>query len=156
MTKQSLYETLARELQSLFRDEHEMVCNMANFSSVVFHSLPDVSWAGFYRLCGGQLLLGPFQGKPACIRIPVGRGVCGTAAAKRRSVLVADVREFEGHIACDPDSRSELVVPLIDSEGRLRGVFDLDSTTIGRFDATDQQGIESLVKVFLKQTILAT
>ena len=142
------YESLRSEICALVRDVPHPVANMANVSSLLFHALPDVSWAGFYLLEDGALILGPFQGKPACIRIPVGSGVCGTAAAEDRSVLVPDVHAFPGHIACDPDSRSELVVPLR-KDGAVVGVLDLDSKTPGRFSEEDKTGLEDCVRVLL-------
>jgi GAF domain-containing protein len=126
-----------------------MIANAANTSALLFDLLPDLNWAGFYLMKDGGLVLGPFQGKPACIRIPLGRGVCGTAAATRASQLVADVHEFPGHIACDAASRSELVVPLLHGD-RLVGVIDLDSPLPGRFDADDQAGIEAVAAIFIR------
>ena len=114
----------------------------------VYHGLPDLNWAGFYFREGAELVLGPFQGKPACVRIPVGKGVCGAAAARAAAVLVPDVRQFPGHIACDPDSRSELVVPLIEA-GMVSGVLDLDSPLPARFDEDDREGCERLVALFV-------
>jgi GAF domain-containing protein len=126
---------------------------MANFAALVFDALPDLNWAGFYRLIGEELLLGPFQGKPACIRIALGRGVCGTAAAQRRTVVVPDVHKFPGHIACDGASNSEIVVPLVAlTDNRLLGVLDLDSPVFDRFDADDQRGLEQLVAILLAAT----
>ena len=148
MDKSLLYEELARELAALLEGGPTAIANAANASALIYHRLPAINWAGFYFLDGDELMLGPFQGKPACVRIPVGKGVCGTAAAERRPVLVPDVHVFPGHIACDPDSRSELVVPLIKGE-ELLGVLDLDSPELGRFDASDLAGCEMLVEVFL-------
>lgn len=141
--KPSLYRDLGQALAALFEGEPDPTANAANAAAAIFHTLPDLNWAGFYFLRGPELVLGPFQGRPACLRIPFGRGVCGTAAAERRSVLVEDVLAFPGHIACDPRSRSELVTPLIHND-RLIGVLDLDSPRPGRFDAADQAGCESL------------
>jgi L-methionine (R)-S-oxide reductase len=121
---------------------------LANTAAAIYHTLPSVNWAGFYLARGAELVLGPFQGKPACVRIPLGRGVCGTAAARRESILVPDVHAFPGHIACDPVSRSELVVPLMRDQ-ILIGVLDLDSPLQARFDARDQTGCEALVEVVL-------
>ena len=131
-------------LDALTGDESDAIANMANASALLMQYLPDLNWAGFYRLVGDELVLGPFQGKAACIRIAMGRGVCGTAAASRESQLVADVHAFPGHIACDADSRSELVVPIVVGD-RLIGVLDLDSPLPGRFDEADQAGCEALV-----------
>ena len=148
------YAELQRGLAGLFTDERDAIANTANFAALVFALLPDLNWAGFYFLRGEQLVLGPFQGRPACVRIAPGHGVCGTAAQRRTSVLVPDVHAFPGHIACDAASRSELVVPLIDA-GRLLGVFDLDSPLPGRFDAEDQAGIEAAVRTLLEATSFA-
>jgi len=139
---------LARQAAGLFEGERDAVANAANLASLIFWSLPDLNWAGFYLLRGGELVLGPFQGKPACIRIALGKGVCGTAAASRQSIIVADVEAFPGHIPCDAASRSELVVPLV-AGGRLGGVIDLDSPSLSRFDAADQAGIERLAALWL-------
>jgi GAF domain-containing protein len=142
------YQELARMLQALLEGETDLVANAANTAALLFHGLPELNWAGFYLMNGGELVLGPFQGKPACVRIAVGRGVCGTAAATRRTVRVQDVHAFPGHIACDAASNSEIVVPL-EREGRLLGVLDLDSPITGRFDAQDQEGLERLAQIFL-------
>jgi GAF domain-containing protein len=146
--KPSLYADLARQLQALFEAEPDAVANAANMASLLFHSLPDLNWAGFYWMKAGTLVLGPFQGKPACLRIAVGKGVCGTAAQRRRSLRVDDVHEFPGHIACDADSASELVVPIING-AQILGVLDLDSPRKARFDAADEAGCESLADIFL-------
>ena len=129
--------------------ESDATANAANAAAALYHALPALNWAGFYFLRGDELVLGPFQGKPACVRIPIGRGVCGTAARDRRSILVPDVDAFPGHIACDSASRSELVVPLLDGD-RLLGVLDMDSPDLGRFDADDQSGCESLVAIVVR------
>ncbi len=142
------YAELALQAAGLFDGERDAIANAANLASLLFWSLPDLNWAGFYLLRGGELVLGPFQGKPACIRIALGRGVCGTAAASQRSVIVADVEAFPGHIPCDAASRSELVVPLV-SGGQLVGVIDLDSPSLARFDAADQAGVERLAALWL-------
>src|SRR5829696_3253322 len=147
-TKGELYAGLAAELRALIEGEEDFVANAANFSSLLFHSLPDLNWAGLYLLKGGELVLGPFQGKPACVRIPLGSGVCGKAAEARRTVVVPNVHEFPGHIACDAASNSEVVVPLIKGD-ELLGVLDLDSPSAGRFDEEDVRGLEELVRVFL-------
>jgi L-methionine (R)-S-oxide reductase len=146
--KPELYRDLARQLAALIAGEPDPIANAANTAALIYHGLPNLNWAGFYFRNGSELVLGPFQGKPACVRIPIGKGVCGTAAARGASVLVADVHDFPGHIACDPDSRSELVVPLIE-EGSVFGVLDLDSPLPARFDEIDREGCEQLVAVLL-------
>ena len=146
--KAEAYRDLASQLRGLLGDERDSIANAANTAALIFNLLPDLNWAGFYFLRDGELVLGPFQGLPACIRIAIGRGVCGAAAATRTTQLVADVHEFPGHIACDAASRSELVVPLV-RDGELLGVLDLDSPLPGRFDAEDQAGIEALAAIFL-------
>jgi L-methionine (R)-S-oxide reductase len=140
--KPEQYRELLAQLTALIGDERDFVANMANMAALLFHQLPDLNWAGFYLMRDGELVLGPFQGKPACIRIPVGRGVCGTAAATMATQVVADVHAFPGHIACDADSRSEIVVPLI-VDGVVLGVLDLDSPKPGRFDEDDRAGLEA-------------
>lgn len=147
MSKREIYEKLADQIAALVAGETDLVANAANTAAAIYHALPDVNWAGFYFLQGHQLVLGPFQGKPACIRIPLGTGVCGSAAAERRSLVVPDVHQFPGHIACDAASNSEIVVPLL-VDGRLRGVLDLDSPSIGRFDDADRAGLEQIAAVF--------
>ncbi|MCP3734894.1 GAF domain-containing protein [Sphingomonas sp. RP10(2022)] len=142
-TKADLYHDLHAALDALTADEPDAIANMANAAALVWQYLPDLNWAGFYRLIGDALVLGPFQGKAACIRIALGKGVCGTAAATRTTQLVADVHAFPGHIACDAASASELVVPIV-HDGRLIGVLDLDSPQPGRFDAEDAAGCEAL------------
>lgn len=142
-SKADLYRDLLGALDALTADEPDAIANMANAAALVWQYLPDLNWAGFYRMIGGELVLGPFQGKAACIRIPLGKGVCGTAAATRETQLVEDVHAFPGHIACDAASRSELVVPIV-HEGRLIGVLDLDSPEPARFDAEDAAGCEAL------------
>jgi len=141
--KAELYRDLRSALDALTADESDAVANMANAAALIWQYLPDLNWAGFYRLVGGELVLGPFQGKPACIRIAMGSGVCGTAAATLATQLVDDVHAFPGHIACDADSRSELVVPVV-RDGMLIGVLDLDSPIAARFDAADAAGVEAL------------
>ena len=138
------YRSLYQELAALLEGETDPLANAANAAAAVYHSLPALNWAGFYLLRGTTLVLGPFQGRPACVRIPLGRGVCGAAAANGRTLVVADVAAFPDHIACDTDSRSELVVPVRYNE-RVVGVLDLDSPRLSRFDATDQTGCEALV-----------
>lgn len=142
--KATLYADLLSAADALTADEPDPVANMANLSALIWQFLPDLNWAGFYRMIDGELVLGPFQGKPACIRIPVGRGVCGAAAATGETQLVADVHAFPGHIACDAASASEIVVPVTLGE-RLIGVLDLDSPRPARFDSQDAQGLERLV-----------
>jgi len=129
-SKSKLYQELAMQLEALLVGERDRIANAANMAALIYHGLPDVNWAGFYFRQGGELVLGPFQGRPACMRIPLGRGVCGTAAARGATVLVPNVHAFAGHIACDPVSRSELVVPLLES-GKVSGVLDLDSPLVG-------------------------
>ena len=147
-SKPEFYRELAGQLQALLDGESDPIANAANTSALIYQMLPDLNWAGFYFLqSDDELVLGPFQGKPACVRIAVGRGVCGTAVEKERSILVEDVHAFPGHIACDAASRSELVVPLF-REGYVFGVIDLDSPLPGRFDADDQAGIEALAAIF--------
>ena len=143
------YAELIAELDALLQGERDPIANAANATAAIFYSLPDLNWAGVYFLRGPELVVGPFQGRPACTRIPLGRGVCGTAAAERRSVRVPDVAAFPGHIACDPASRSELVVPLICVE-RLVGVLDLDSPRLARFDDADQAGCEMLATMLAR------
>jgi L-methionine (R)-S-oxide reductase len=142
------YDEIAQQLEGLVAGERDWLANAANMASLLFHGLPDLNWAGFYLLKGGELVLGPFQGKPACIRIAVGKGVCGAAVARGESVLVEDVDAFPGHIACDAASASELVVPLR-KDGRILGVLDLDSPHRARFDQVDRAGCERLVAIFL-------
>ena len=146
--KTERYAELAEALEGLLTGEPDPIANLANTSALIMDGLDDLNWAGFYLMRDGELVLGPFQGRPACIRIAVGKGVCGTAVARRESVLVEDVNAFPGHITCDAASRSELVVPLI-REGRVLGVLDLDSPKPGRFDAEDQAGCEALVRVLM-------
>jgi len=148
VNKSTLYRDLGRQLRSLIEGEPDRIANAANMAALIYHGLSDINWAGFYFTRGQELVLGPFQGQPACVRIAWGNGVCGTAAARGQSVLVPDVHAFPGHIACDPVSQSELVVPLIGG-GRVTGVLDLDSPLLARFDADDQAGCEHLVAIFL-------
>jgi len=148
--KVTVYRDLAEQLGALLGDERDPVANAANTAALLFTSLPGLNWAGFYFLrSADELVLGPFQGKPACVRIAVGRGVCGTAVKERRSILVEDVHAFADHIACDAASRSELVVPLI-SGTRILGVIDLDSPLPARFDLDDQRGIETIAALYVK------
>lgn len=147
--KHELYAQLAQELRALIAGETDFIANLANASALIYHSLPDLNWAGFYLLKQGELVVGPFQGKPACVRIAMGKGVCGAAALKRTTVIVRDVHEFPGHIACDSASNSEIVVPLIHGE-ELVGVLDLDSPKLARFDEGDQRGLESLARIMME------
>lgn len=148
-SKSEQYAELAEQARGLLSGERDRVANAANLSALVYHALPDLNWVGFYFYDGKELVVGPFQGQPACVRIALGKGVCGTAAATRETQRVADVDAFPGHIACDSASRSELVVPLFDGE-RLLGVFDLDSPVPDRFDRDDQRGLEQVAGIFLE------
>jgi L-methionine (R)-S-oxide reductase len=147
-SKAELYALLAEQLRSVLEGERDFIANAANFSSLLYHSLPDLNWAGIYLLKDGELVLGPFQGQPACVRIAIGKGVCGTAAEQRQTILVDNVHEFPGHIACDSASNSEIVVPLIANE-QLIGVLDLDSPSFARFDDEDARGLNELAEIFL-------
>ncbi|MGA4643655.1 GAF domain-containing protein [Limisphaera sp. 4302-co] len=147
--KPVLYERLAGALEELLRGERDFLANAANTAALLYHSLPDVNWVGLYRWLDNELVLGPFQGKPACVRIPIGRGVCGTAAAQRKTLVVPDVHAFPGHIACDPASRSEIVIPLLLGPD-LVGVWDMDSPQPARFDQTDRAGLERLMQILLR------
>jgi GAF domain-containing protein len=133
----------------LLAGERDLIANAANLSALIFHSLPDLNWAGFYFAKDDELVLGPFQGKPACVRIPMGQGVCGTAAARRAITIVPNVHEFPGHIACDSASNSEIVIPLIKDE-KFLGVLDLDSPVPGRFDETDAEGLHRLASLLIE------
>jgi L-methionine (R)-S-oxide reductase len=150
--KDADYASLADELNGLLVGEQDLVANAANTAALLFDALPDINWAGFYFLRArdgdSELVVGPFQGKPACVRIPLGKGVCGTAAATRKTVVVRDVHEFPGHIACDAASQSEIVVPLIKGD-TLLGVLDIDSPLLARFDDADRRGIERLAAIFV-------
>lgn len=152
-SKTDAYAHLAAQAKALLEGERDAGANAANLAALLFHSLPDLNWAGFYWLKDGGLVLGPFQGKPACVRIALGRGVCGTAAAERRTVVVTDVHAFPGHIACDSASASEIVVPVFKA-GRLLGVLDLDSPRPARFDEEDARGLEALARLFAEATDL--
>jgi L-methionine (R)-S-oxide reductase len=149
LSKPEAYRSLAAQLEGLLVGEVDPVANAANTAALIYHGLPDLNWAGFYFLKNGELVLGPFQGRPACVRIAVGRGVCGTAVAQGETILVPDVEQFPGHIACDAASRSELVVPLRIGN-RTIGVLDLDSPMVERFDAEDRAGCEALARIFLE------
>jgi GAF domain-containing protein len=142
------YAALASELQGLLTGERDLIANCANATSLIFHALPDLNWCGVYLCKGGELVVGPFQGKPACVRIALGKGVCGTSAAERRTVVVPDVNAFPGHIACDAASQSEIVIPLI-RKSELLGVLDLDSPKLARFDDDDRRGLERLAAVLI-------
>jgi GAF domain-containing protein len=148
-TKPELYSNLRSQLRSLVADESDFIANAANMSSLLYHSVPDLNWAGFYFLKNDELVLGPFQGHPACVRIAIGKGVCGTAAQQRQTIIVDDVHDFPGHIACDSASNSEIVVPIIKKD-YLIGVLDLDSPTVGRFDGEDARGLKEMVEVFVE------
>jgi L-methionine (R)-S-oxide reductase len=142
--KPALYASVIAQTRALLEGERDAIANLANTASLLYHSLPDLNWVGFYLLKDGELVVGPFQGKPACVRIALGKGVCGTAAARRATVIVKNVHEFDGHIACDSASNSEIVVPLLRGN-ELIGVLDLDSPKFARFDAEDQTGLEKVV-----------
>ena len=154
------YAMLVKQVASILEGERDLVANASQFSAFVYDTIADLNWAGFYLTrpnkagTGDELLVGPFQGKVACARIPFGRGVCGASASKRETILVPDVHAFPGHIACDVNSRSELVVPVRGADGEIVGVFDLDSPLPNRFDQTDADGIEALVRV-LEATLTA-
>ena len=149
-SKRQLYEELAVQASAMLEGEKDPVANAANLASLIWHILPDLNWAGFYFLKDGGLVVGPFQGKPACVRINLDQGVCGAAARLRQTMLVHDVHDFPGHIACDVASNSEVVVPLI-RYGELLGVLDVDSPTVGRFDDQDKAGLEQLAHIFLNK-----
>ena len=146
-TKPELYRELAAQLRALTDDETDPVANMANCAAVIFNSVPRLNWAGFYLLKGGELVLGPFQGQPACIRIAIGSGVCGKAAETHTILRVPDVTKFKGHIACDSASQSEIVVPMLTSDSHLIGVLDVDSPEVDRFDAEDEAGLAEMAKI---------
>lgn len=148
-TKREHYEDLCDQARGILAGEPDLIANAANFSALLFHSLPDLNWAGFYLFDGTELVVGPFQGKPACVRIAIGRGVCGTAAQTRQTQLVRDVHAFAGHIACDAASNSEIVVPLVKKDGSLLGVWDVDSPLVARFDEDDRAGMEALCAIFM-------
>jgi L-methionine (R)-S-oxide reductase len=149
LPKRGFYDELAVQARALLAGETNLVANAANLSALLYHTMPDLNWAGFYFLVDGELVVGPFQGKPACVRIAMGRGVCGLAAQTRRSQLVPDVHAFADHIACDAASRSELVVPLLMPDGTLLGVLDLDSPLPARFTEEDRDGVEAIASVFI-------
>ncbi|MCY0389582.1 GAF domain-containing protein [Robbsia sp. Bb-Pol-6] len=145
------YQTLVQQLRSLTQGEPDRIANAANFAALVYHGVPDLNWAGFYFFDGTELVVGPFQGKPACVRIALGKGVCGTAALTRQTQLVPDVHLFPGHIACDAASESEIVVPLVSARGELIGVWDVDSPSLGRFGQDDAAGMAALCAVFVSE-----
>ena len=149
-TKAELYRELAAQCRALIDGETDPIANMANCAALIFNSVPRLNWAGFYLLKGGELVLGPFQGQPACVRIALGRGVCGTAAENRSTLRVADVTKFPGHIACDSASRSEIVVPLLTEDSQLIGVLDVDSPELDRFDAEDEAGLSAIAEIIAR------
>jgi L-methionine (R)-S-oxide reductase len=154
-TKAELYSELLSQARALLGGERDATANSANLSALLFHAIPDLNWAGFYWMKGGELVLGAFQGKPACVRIALGKGVCGTAARDGKTIVVDDVHQFPGHIACDSASASEIVVPL-KVAGRVVGVLDLDSPKQWRFDDVDAVGLETLVEIFIAATDLGS
>ena len=149
-SKQELYSDLLSQAKGLLHDEHDRIANAANFAALVYHALSDVNWCGFYFPDGDGLVVGPFQGKPACVRIAHGRGVCGAAAVSRQTQVVPDVNAFPDHIFCDGASRSEIVVPLVRTDGSLLGVWDVDSPSLARFDDDDRAGMEALCAEFMR------
>jgi len=153
--KADQYADLAEQARGLLHGECDRIANAANFAALIYNALPDLNWAGFYFYDGNELVVGPFQGRPACVRIALGKGVCGSAAASRQTQLVRDVHAFPGHIACDAASRSEIVVPLYD-DNRLVGVWDVDSPKLARFDEEDRAGMERLAAIFMDSLREAT
>jgi GAF domain-containing protein len=153
LSKTGTYREIGVQLSGLFSGERDGLANTANMCALLYQMLPDVNWVGFYFLRDGELVLGPFQGKVACVRIPLGRGVCGTAAARRETLVVPDVNEFPGHIACDASSRSEIVVPLV-QDGHLVGVLDLDSPNLSRFNSEDREGLEAATILLVQSSEL--
>src|ERR1044072_4515697 len=151
LPKEDLYRELAAQISGVIQDETDPVANMANCAALIFHSVPKLNWAGFYLLKGGELVLGPFQGRIACVRIAFGRGVVGTAAEKLTTIRVSDVNEFSGHIACDTASRSEIVVPLTSEDAHLLGVLDVDSPELNRFDEDDETGLKAIAKIIAQK-----
>ena len=154
-SKAELYSLMSAQVSSVFENERDFIANMANCAALIYHTLLDLNWAGFYLLRGKDLVLGPFQGKPACVRIPLGKGVCGTAAARQATIVVDDVDQFAGHIACDSASRSEIVIPLL-KDGHLIGVLDVDSPILSRFNAEDAAGLEAIAALFIQLTDIPT
>ncbi|WP_457565757.1 GAF domain-containing protein [Caldithrix abyssi] len=152
LSKEVFYELLYRQARAMVEDERDAIANMANLSALLFYSMENINWAGFYLLKReDELVLGPFQGKPACVRIKVGSGVCGTAVKKEKTLIVDDVHQFPGHIACDSASNSEIVVPMI-KNGKMLGVLDIDSPMLKRFSEADRIGLERIVKVLIEYT----
>ena len=149
--KTEIYQTLNEQLPLLLGDERDFVANAANTAALIFHALPDLNWAGFYFFNGEELVVGPFQGKPACVRIQIGGGGCGAAGERRETVIVENVHEFPGHIACDSASNSEIVIPLVKNE-KLIGVLDIDSPVLNRFDEQDKAELEKAARIFLDAT----
>ncbi|AUT61455.1 GAF domain-containing protein [Paraburkholderia terrae] len=149
LPKAEFYQELASQARSLLEGEANQIANAANLSALLFNTLPELNWAGFYFAIEGELVVGPFQGKPACVRIPMGRGVCGRAAETRETQVVPDVDAFPGHIACDSASRSEIVIPLQKATGELVGVLDIDSPVLARFDDEDRRGLEEVARIFV-------
>ena len=149
-SKPEQYAQLLEQARALLHGERDRIANAANLSALVYNALPDLNWVGFYFLDGRELVVGPFQGLPACVRIPLDKGVCGAAARTRQTQRIEDVHAFPGHIACDSASNSELVVPLVDADGELLGVFDLDSPLAARFSVEDQQGLEAIARAYLE------
>jgi L-methionine (R)-S-oxide reductase len=149
-TKDEIYSELLPQIKSLIEDESDLIANLANVTSALKQAFPSFSWVGFYLMKGGELVLGPFQGKLACTRIKIGSGVCGTAVLKKETIIVPDVEEFPGHIYCDPDSRSEIVVPII-KDGEVLGVLDIDSYELDNFDETDKFYLEKIVEILLEK-----
>ena len=145
-SKTEHYAQLLEQARALVEGESDLIANLANLTSLLYHSLPDLNWVGTYRLVDGELVLGPFQGKPACIRIGMGRGVCGAAAERRATIVVPNVHEFDGHIACDAASNSEIVIPIV-RDGEVRGVLDVDSPVFERFDDEDRAGLEAIAAI---------
>ena len=150
-TTAEFYRELAAQCRALVDNETDPIANMANCAALIFNSVPRLNWVGFYLLKGGELVLGPFQGQPACVRIALGRGVCGTAAESHSTLRVADVTKFPGHIACDSESRSEIVMPLLTEDSQLIGVLDIDSPELDRFDAEDEAGLSGLAKIIARK-----
>jgi GAF domain-containing protein len=150
--KQAFYQDLCEKVQLLIGNESDFIANAANTAALLYHSLPDVNWVGFYLAREGELVLGPFQGKPACVRIGIGKGVCGKAASTKETILVPDVNKFPGHIVCDVDSKSEVAVPLL-NWGKLMGILDVDSAKLDRFDEDDVEGLECIASVFVSSQI---
>ena len=147
MTKNTFYQDLYAQVEALISDEADVIANMANLSALLFEQLAEVNWVGFYRVINNELVLGPFQGQVACIRIPVGRGVCGTAVSENKVQRIADVHAFDGHIACDATTNAEIVLP-VTLNNKVIAVFDIDSRTLNRFDSDDQKGLEKIITLF--------